>query len=587
MNKSRRLLLKVGIAISMLGLCLFATANAADKTALKRVLNPYQQTLLKYKAKLNSTTAASRANQATLSPYIVGGADAKPAAYPWMTALLIAEIPNAYDAQFCGGSLIAPDVVVTAAHCLDILPGEEFVDVVVGAYDLSKVTADQRVKVRGFVIHPGYDESNLNNDIGIIKLDHPIDTVSLPLMDPQQMEQLLPGEMLTAIGFGSLYDSPLSFPSVLQEVQLGYVDKAVCNEVMSVVGGITETQICAGNSGQIQDSCYGDSGGPLMANINGEWRLTGIVSWGLGCGLPDYYGVYTEAADFVQWVADAADSLYLPGKSYFGYLSLGRKKRLQRTLDNWTGQALTISDVAIQDRGLGFAITKDTCSDHTLATGQTCDIEIEFEPSVPGRLLTQIVVTTTTGETASSLLYGAALGEINASRALDSRDLDWYSGPELNWMSVDMADAVNGSAMQAGAISDLQTSAILTYVYGPGTINFNWQVSSELDYDYLFLVVDGYIVDAVSGDSGWLSSSYDIVGSGEHAIMWAYNKDPYVSDGLDSAWLDNVSWHSQGNGGRGERIGDGSGSDGGGGLGGLSWLVSGIMLMALRRRLLR
>jgi len=590
MNRLKRWTDKVGIVLGLGGLLLTSVANAIDGASLKRNHNPYQQTLLKYKAKQNSAQATN-SKRSAITPFIVGGVDAKPSAYPWMAALLVAEIPNANDALFCGGSLVLPDVVVTAAHCLDFLPGKESVEVAVGAYDLLQVGAEQRIKVRGYVIHPNYDPSTADSDIGIIKLEHPVLAPTLPLISTQQMSQLMPGEMLTVIGFGALNDPPVDFPNILQEVKLAYVDHNVCNDTMSSVGApITDTQICAGNIGQIQDSCYGDSGGPLMANINGEWRLTGIVSWGLGCGLPDFYGVYTEAADFVQWIHDTAYSLYVPNRVYFSFLSLGRKRTKHIRIDNWSQDKVNITRLSLQDRGLGYAITNTTCEDVSLAPNQTCGIDLKFEPAMQGRLKTQLHVSSSAGEL-STELAGVGLGEIDASRALDSEELDWFSGPELNWQQVAMAEAVNGSAMQAGAITDRQNTALLTYVNGPGTISFNWKVSSELDYDYLFLVVDGYIVDAISGDVDWIANSYDISGRGEHAVMWVYDKDEYVSDLMDSAWLDNVAWQptqSRGrfNGDRRSNSGANSNGDSGG-FGAFGDMLALLLLIVLRRRATR
>jgi len=586
MNRSRQ----SGV-VRILGfcLCLFLAGTSlsvmAKKQSMeKRVNNPYQETLLRYKAmqkqgKLNLATP--------IKPRIVGGVDAPPNAYPWMAALLISEIPEAQFAQFCGGSLVAPDIIVTAAHCVDFLPGADFIDVVVGSNDLRTVTPEQRIKIIGFVTHPGWDSINLLNDIAVIKLSKAVNNPTLSMINPVQMDSLVPGDLLTAIGFGVLDDITFATPDVLQEVQLSLWDHAACNDAFAFLGGINETHLCAGSPDNgVQDSCYGDSGGPLMANIAGEWKLTGIVSWGIGCGLPDFPGVYTKASLYVDWVASAATSLNMDALTFFDFVGVGEERVISKSVQNWGTEPRTVDSISVDDPSLGFSVSETTCLNKVIAPLKTCNVTIKFKPVMEGMVDAHLLVTATDGSSATTHMFGIGLAESNAGKALDNPELNWYSGISAYWSNVTMADAVGGSAMQAGSITDMQYTAIHTHVEGPGTFTYNWKVSAEDYIDYLFLVVDGVIVDAITGDTPWLQGSYTIAGAGNHAVSWIYYKDYSVSLYQDTAWLDSVTWTPDlAAAQNGAALANSRFASNGGGSGGgsLSWLLLVAMLVPLLR----
>jgi len=514
---------------------------AQSSSTEKHVKNSFQQTLLRYKAmqKQNSKSTFS----ATIKPRIVGGVDAGIDAYPWMAALLIAEIPDPQWAQFCGGSLVAPDVIVTAAHCMEALPSTDLVDVVVGENDLRTVTPAQRIKILGYAIHPGWDSKNVINDIALIKLSAPLSNHTLKMIEPTQMDGLVAGDLLTAIGFGVLDDVNFTTPDVLQEVQLSLWDHDACNDVYSFLGGINETHLCAGspNNG-VQDSCFGDSGGPLVANIAGEWRLTGIVSWGIGCGLPDFPGVYTKASLYGDWVNSVASSINIDTFSFFDFVGVGEERVIIKSVQNWGNEPRTIDTVTVEDPSLGFSVSETNCLNKQLAPLHSCNLEIKFKPNNEGEVNTHIRISASDASDTSTHMFGIGLAESNAGAALDNKKLNWYSGVSAYWSKVKLVEAIGGSAMQAGRIFDRQFTAVHTHVEGPGSVSFNWKVSAEDYYDYLYLVVDGRIVDAISGETPWMQGQHTISGAGNHAVSWVYLKDESVSSYQDTAWLDAVSW---------------------------------------------
>jgi trypsin len=107
------------------------------------------------------------------------------------------------------------------------------------------------------------------------------------------------GALSVVSGWGTL-SSGGSLPSQLQAVEVFIVSRTECNNAYAAYGGITVNMICGGVPGGGKDSCQGDSGGPLV--VGGQ--LAGIVSWGVGCALPNYPGVYSNVATLKSWVTN-------------------------------------------------------------------------------------------------------------------------------------------------------------------------------------------------------------------------------------------------------------------------------------------
>lgn len=227
---------------------------------------------------------------------IVGGHDAKPGQWPWMVALATKGI-FPYDGQFCGGTLIRPDWVITAAHCLQGETTKTF-DVVADIFDLTEDNG-QRVAVKRIFKQPDFNPISLDSDLALLQLAKPVtDAISLPLFDGSTT---LSGLSATIIGWGLLNENEDTYPGALQEVDLPIQPNSTCIASYGK-SEFTDNMLCAGLAQGGKDSCSGDSGGPLMVQQNGAWVLAGITSWGSGCARPDLYGVYTRVAKFVGFV---------------------------------------------------------------------------------------------------------------------------------------------------------------------------------------------------------------------------------------------------------------------------------------------
>ena len=241
----------------------------------------------------NAQRLTSPAEKRAVTPKIVGGVVAAPSTHPFQIGIVAKRIRNNFQAQFCGGTLVAERYVVTAAHCIeDVTDAYGQIQVLVGTQRLNR--SGRRIGVAEVLMHPLYGSnqiSPLDYDVAVLRLTTPV--TGIPFASLAASEPTVAGTILRSSGWGRLvYRGPK--PSSLMEVDLPFVptvDGSCINEE-----DITPRMICAGETGK--DTCGGDSGGPLTINRGaGYTELVGIVSFGTGCGSEGYPGVYSNVAD--------------------------------------------------------------------------------------------------------------------------------------------------------------------------------------------------------------------------------------------------------------------------------------------------
>ncbi|XP_029788461.1 hyaluronan-binding protein 2 [Suricata suricatta] len=237
---------------------------------------------------------------------IYGGFKSTAGKHPWQASLqttlsLTVSMPQGH---FCGGALIHPCWVLTAAHCTDIKT--KHLKVVLGDQDLKKTEFhEQRFGVEKIFKYSHYNEKDEipHNDIALLKLK-PVDghcaleskyvkTVCLPDSTfPSGTECHISGWGVTETGEGSRQ---------LLDAKVKLIANTLCNSRRLYDHMIDDNMICAGNLQKPGiDSCQGDSGGPLTCEKNGTYYVYGIVSWGLECGKKP--GVYTQVTKFLDWI---------------------------------------------------------------------------------------------------------------------------------------------------------------------------------------------------------------------------------------------------------------------------------------------
>jgi len=231
---------------------------------------------------------------------IVGGTDASRGEFPHQIMLT----RGVGGSLMCGGSLVAPDVVVTAGHCCDGMSASQL-GVEVGSHELYSEDPDQEAfAVREVKLHENYNSNNINNDICLLFLDGEADFSSPnigPIALPTSGEEYAEGTECIVSGWGTT-SAGGSLASTLQKVTVPVVSDDHCRDSYGQ-SDITDSMICAGLDQGGKDSCQGDSGGPFMCGN----QLSGIVSWGYGCAEAGYPGVYTQTSYFIDWIMENAD----------------------------------------------------------------------------------------------------------------------------------------------------------------------------------------------------------------------------------------------------------------------------------------
>jgi len=252
-----------------------------------------------------------RATSHQPSPRIVGGVPVADDTYPFMASIQILPLGrDAIERHSCGGSLISPWHVLTAAHCVAGIREKDLgkMSVLVGRTVLSDESQGETRGINAIRSHPKYMKEQ-GYDVAVVELTMPVNTIT-PAQRPTPGADALerPGRLLTTIGWGNMNAQDPALPAGaggsrtpdrLQEVQLPVVASMECQLAYegSIVTIDPQLDLCAGRGGK--DACQGDSGGPIFASMPGNRQVIqlGVVSRGQGCAAKGYPGVFTRLAN--------------------------------------------------------------------------------------------------------------------------------------------------------------------------------------------------------------------------------------------------------------------------------------------------
>ncbi|KAL3769684.1 LOW QUALITY PROTEIN: hypothetical protein ACHAW5_010265 [Stephanodiscus triporus] len=225
---------------------------------------------------------------------IIDGEETEENEYPFVVSLQDSM------GHFCGGSLIAKNVVLSAAHC----QGGDYA-IALGRHDRMAVKFEKFARE---LPHEDYDADTTDYDYMLIFLEEPADLsagVGLVRLN-NDPESPLPGDEVVVIGWGVTDTDTGELSDVLMEVSVNVISNDECedskDDMDSYKGQITENMLCARDNGE--DSCQGDSGGPLVSgDAETGYTQMGTVSWGIGCADPNFPGVYSRISQAYNWIA--------------------------------------------------------------------------------------------------------------------------------------------------------------------------------------------------------------------------------------------------------------------------------------------
>ncbi|XP_074414251.1 serine protease 33-like isoform X2 [Zonotrichia albicollis] len=271
---------------------------------------------------------------------VVGGSGAQEGQWPWTVSVAFR------GRHVCGGALIAPAWVLTAAHCFPPENPLPEYRVTLGVLQLLSPPPDAQVRgVASVARHPAYRDYHdsgrdddvtggdvsggvdMAGDLALARLDPPASPSRLvrPVCLPAAGVTFDPGMNCTVTGWGHVRTAvPLPPPKTLQQLEVPLLSRRHCRclyalgTVRTMTGtGDTGTELgtpagdtlCAGLPQGQRDACQGDSGGPLSCRLAGTWHLAGVVSWGDACGLPGRPGVYTGVSPHLPWILSLVPEL--------------------------------------------------------------------------------------------------------------------------------------------------------------------------------------------------------------------------------------------------------------------------------------
>jgi trypsin len=269
MAEARRILRLAGVAAAVLasvGIAATVTmANADQSAAPADKAQPFKATPIK------------------IEPKIIGGEDTTIEENPFMVALTQ---PDGF--QFCGGAIVAPTKILTAAHCTE---GSQPADIKVVAGRTSLSGGGGTVaNVTNIWVNPGFDGNTMVNDASVLTLDQPLSQAPIAVAGPGDEALYTAGANSTVYGWGVTESGNPS--DTLKKVSVPVTADADCTASYAEQFDAT-SMVCAGLKEGGKDSCQGDSGGPLEGVApDGTRKVIGIVSWGQGCAEPNFYGVY-------------------------------------------------------------------------------------------------------------------------------------------------------------------------------------------------------------------------------------------------------------------------------------------------------
>ena len=301
--RGSRLFMSIIIGILFIGFTITGYADegnppASDPTVFRSRENPLALT---GPSTLPDALVSVPSNSELITPLVVGGNEVTPEnSYPWIASL------QYYGVHYCGGTLIDPEWILTAAHCwvdangatYPITPQDK---AVLGEHSLSNSSGrEQEIGFSEVHIHPDFNYLTFENDFALLKLDTQatlnefVNTVSLV-----SSSSSLVGTSSVITGWGATYYGGEVVDS-LREANVSVLADTACSNYGAAF--FSGSMLCGGTIDGSKDTCQGDSGGPLVYLDIDTWKQVGVTSWGYECGVANFPGVYARVSAGLSWI---------------------------------------------------------------------------------------------------------------------------------------------------------------------------------------------------------------------------------------------------------------------------------------------
>ncbi|HCM0780964.1 TPA: serine protease [Vibrio parahaemolyticus] len=469
--------------------------------------------------------------QNDVSTRIIGGEPANTSDWKFIASLVRKGQPTSIG-HFCGGSFLGGKYVLTAAHCVEGLNADDL-DIVLGLYDQNRESQAQRIAVNNIYSHTAYNSHTTNNDIALIELEHSVDSATIDLATPEVLDSVRVGDKLHVAGWGNTSTTDRVYPTVLQQVDLEYVDRATCQNLSGNYSNVSDDGICAGYYWGGKDSCQGDSGGPLIVDDNGINKLLGVVSWGDGCAQPNAYGVYANVAHFQHngWIDSHRNTI-----SYTQYRDLHfvERKAQQETFTIRNDEVNTPINITGVTLTSGISLAKNTCT-ATLAPSQSCQIIVGYYPSYSESVETIEVFTDhpQLSKLSTTFKYsGIDKASSSLSSAIPLAGANVYTN-EYAWTA-------ENSELQSADMGMSTGASILHLTDLPkGKLSMDFKVLSD-GFDYFVVFVNGQEYDYTRQLLDYNELSIDLYRK-SNTVTFAYLKNYEFNGGYNAqAYIRNI-----------------------------------------------
>ncbi len=374
---------------------------------------------------------------------IIGGTDVPNGRWPAMVSV---QTTFSSGTGLCGGTLIAANWVLTAAHC--VTPNGQVaaasqVNVMANAVYLGDSAADRRAAAE-IVVHPAYNAQTVANDIALVRLASGVPLTTGAMLSTPATDQAWasPGQAVTAVGWGRTSNQSQAISSLLKQVDISVATPAVCKQSWGKFVG--DAQICV-NTPSV-GPCNGDSGGPLMAsNRSGGHVLVGLTSFGPATGCADKYipSVYTRISSHIDWIRQYVPESLTATTLQSGWWYVANQSGRGFAIEFRSGRVYLAAFMYEDDGSAGWYVSTGPMSDATTyrgalnrfaggptlsqvsaprLTGAPGAIEVYFTSDTAGRI-------TLNGQTFDLVRFDITAGGVAAGTGAGMPETGWYWNP--------------------------------------------------------------------------------------------------------------------------------------------------------------